>query len=494
MKSLLLLLSGMALLAGCASTPSLVCEPDNARQAGMAQALLGKPMDAAEGKGCKSNSNFQENFRLGYEVGKKKFCDPANVESHAMADGRAGRTHEANDFKYSICDNQSDLVASYDRAYKKGLESYCTDTQFKEAGTVQGERGLPQKFSADQYQVCGENKIQDFKVAYEQGYKEGLGRFCGGKGVEDQAFKEGSEGFDRSKLSEKYSLCSDDERLAVQALYDKSYEHGLNEFCSPAGVEREAKKRAQMGDAPEFPENFNICLAKNPDVKVQYPEFFKNERRRFVESHCTRTFGLAQGQRDAEATNDIKLGLPAFCDYDNFASYKEGYMEGWKMEKDRLCDVVKAYDQGVSDGRHRRDQSFRMPSQCPPDVQALLRKKYGEGYLYAKNQPILEEKGDDSGFREVSTYSPKEARKACEEKFKDNKNASDLCDGVTSKACIEKGNPPFRCKITTKFMTAVDACFNHGFSPAQCHKVKDLECIQAGKNPFLCENPPTLEN
>ncbi len=374
-------------LSGCSFTPR-ICEPNAAREAGVAQAMRGEDYSAAAGGVCtdEHHSVFQTNFQAGYQEGKHRFCDPATVERTAAAHGQQGRASEFTSSAYHICENGADVKIAYGKGYKSGLKNFCSEPEVENAGNAYGAKGEPPQFNAETFSVCGVGQVAKLKGAYHKGHREGLQTFCQGTGVDTQAYQEGTQGIDRSNIDAKFKLCSAAKRSEFNKVSSLNYKKGLGEFCSPAKVTEQGKLQARSGGVPTLPPAYERCIASYPQTRSLFAAAFTEERKLFVEAECTYQKGMAQGQSDAQATNNKKTGMPAFCDSSLFSVYLSGYLEGWKQSKDQICNPTNAYNVGVQQGTAGSPQSFSPPGNCPADYQATLQQKFVEGYNYGNLQ------------------------------------------------------------------------------------------------------------
>jgi hypothetical protein len=373
----------------CSTTPR-ICEPQNAREAGIAQAMRGEDFNPSAGAVCVEEhvNIFKTNFQAGYQEGRARYCTPATVEQAALAQGRQGSASGYVAGSYHICENATDLKDTYDRGYNAGLKEYCSETQAETSGAAVGDRGAPSAFAADKYTVCGKGRTAKAKAAYDHGYSAGLGRFCQGTGLEAQATQEGTLGAERADVSSRFQLCTAGQKKKLQTVYNANYEKGLAQFCSPAAYTPEAKAQAHAGTSAELPAKYQKCLAKQPALKTQYATIFAEERKRFIEAECTYQKGNTQGATDANASNTKNTAMPAFCDTTLFSVYLNGYLEGFKQTKDRLCDVNAAYQAGIAQGRSGASALYNAPANCPAEYQSALTLKFTEGYNFGTTQRV----------------------------------------------------------------------------------------------------------
>jgi hypothetical protein len=407
----------------------------------------------------------------------------------ALETAAQGKERDFSESQFAICDNKDALRAAYEKQYDKGATIFCAIDKIRDAGFERGDSGQAADFSSDKYRMCGAERLEQIHVSYDKGFQEGLSKFCSGTRVEEEAYKDGTQGNAMADTTQKYQLCKMEQKTEIAQRNEKGYQRGLKDFCSPAGLEKEARRKAQESASPEFPPRLNLCLASYPEAKTDYPNLFRVERQKFVESHCSYQEGLVSGRTDAESTEHKRSGMPTYCDADSYANFKEGYLQGWKEAKDKICDVNRAYDKGAQDALADKSMQYTPPAQCPTEYLSTLQRKYRDGYTYAKNQPriVAAAKTDDVY---TTGYSSSEAEDLCRQAGNEKK----VCRGVTSLACIRKGFSPQKCKIETKYIAAVDACLNKGFDPSACAKVKDADCIASGKAPLQCRNIPTTED
>lgn len=417
-------------LIGCASTPKL-CQLENPKATGMQIAFRGEKLDPELLNKC--DESIRTLITQGYEEGKRKHCSVSSIEVKGLEDAENAREKDFPESLFQICENLPVLKESYEKQYQKGLDVYCATDRLKKMGFEQGNQGVPLNFPISKYRVCGGEKLAAAQDAFEKGFTE-----------------------------------------------------GQEKLCSKEGTEKVAKLRAFDTASHDFPDTLSICLNKFPDAKTLYPNFFKVARRDYEENYCSYQGGLVLGRKDAEEGHDKRSGMPNFCNADVIGEFKDGYLQGWRETKDRICDSHKAYQKGVEDFKKDRPNRYTVPKECPIEYSAKMQRKYRDGFTYAENQTNIVRPNKNISDGEEESYSQSEAEKFCKEKG----HSSKICDGVTSKACIEKGFTPAKCKIKTKFLLAVDECLHKGFQPAQCKEVKDIDCIQEGKNPFLCKNAP----
>lgn len=435
-KRLLLVPVVFLFFSACSSVPP-VCKPEGAREAGISQAMRGEDYNESQGGVCEEEHRnvFKTNFQAGYQEGKARYCTPATVESTGQGHGQEGRAPEFSEGRYHICETKTGLKASYFRGYQHGLDEFCGESKARAAGMSVGEAGRAPEFDEGRHAVCGP-KLKKVAAAYLSGHREGLAKYCTGGNADSQGMEDGSKGAEVNDISGKYQICGAGTAKKIAKVYVDAYARGFARYCSPENISGKAREQAQKTGQGTFPAEYQKCLAKYPELGVQYVAVFREARRQVVESQCTYQKGLANGQQDGERTNDKATGMPEFCDAQLFSVYLSGYMEGWKQTKDRVCNATEAYKQGVSTGMSGGALSFSPPGNCPSEYQQALHQKFTEGYYYGASQrPQMAQVGGYPSGTQTYCRSNSDCR------------AGQYCrnrgDGVT--VCMGQGTSGFYC-------------------------------------------------
>jgi len=423
------------LLMSCSSTPP-ICRPENARDAGIAQAMRGEDYSESQGGVCEEENRniFKTNFQAGYQEGKNRFCMPSTVESTGQAHGHDGKRAEFSEASYRICESKAGLKAAYLNGYQRGLEQFCADDKARDFGDSVGQAGQSSQFTESVYAACGP-KIKRIRSAYLAGHKSGLAKYCTGGNAEAQGMDDGTKGADVTDISGKYQICGSGQAQKISRIYVDAYSRGFARFCGAENISSSAKAQAQKSGSGVFPNQFQKCLSKYPELNIQFTAVFRDERKRVVESSCTYHQGLSKGQADGERTNDKVTTMPEFCDAQLFSVYLSGYLEGWKQTKDRLCNATEAYKQGVQTGLSGQSLSYTAPGNCPGEYQQSLSQKFSEGYYYGASQRP----------QPVQTVYPQGGQSFCRNNLecRSGEHCRNRGDGVT--VCMGRGQRGFYC-------------------------------------------------
>lgn len=368
----------------CASLPP-ECETARLSQLGYASAKAGRPRQSELTGQCGRNASID--YEIGYDKGKSEFCSPEATASAAFSLGSRGATEEATSADhFNICEFRQDLFAVYQKNYMQGLQQFCSLERAASTGQHVGSLGGVADFALAPYARCGNERTTQLQAAYLKGYEAGLEKFCSPQRFGEVGYNQGLRGAPPT-ADTKMENCPVDGRPILASSYDRRYRQGLAVFCQPASLRQVAIRESQTNPEPKFPESLKVCQLEFPDVEAKYLALFRAERGNFVKNHCHREAGRSQGLDDAKNLVEKREKIvPAFCDEESFAHYQEGYLDGWKGEKDRLCNISGAYDRGIKDAQGAKAMKVEIPDVCPPDYQATIIKKYREGYLYYRNQ------------------------------------------------------------------------------------------------------------
>lgn len=373
------------IFVSCASVPP-ICKPEGAEAAGISQAMRGEDISHHPGNVCEDEHKvtFRNHFESGYQKGRLKYCDPAEVERVALSRGQNGEATPFAKENYRICDSTADLHAAYKRGHAKGLAEFCAEDRATKVGVAQGEAGGQKEFPQT-FAVCGAGKVGRLKAAFQKGYRDGNAKFCRGDGIHEEGLRDGGAGKEAAVTETRFAACGEKERKKISKHYLEGYNSALMQYCSGSNIERAARESAQNTNSAALPAPFAVCFQKFPELKPQYESVFGEERTRVVESRCTFHNGMEAGKGNAKSSNDRNTQMPAFCNQALYPTYLQGYLEGWKVGKTELCDPNRAYEEGVRRGNFSSSvlENYDPPQLCPSEYGVSMAQKFREGFQYS---------------------------------------------------------------------------------------------------------------
>lgn len=372
-------------LLSCASLPQ-ECETGRFSDVGYANARAGRPPTLQTIDQCGQPAG--EQYREGYQRGLTEFCSMERIRETAQSQGSRGFAAEAVDADYfQACDRKDQLFAAYQESYQQGFNNFCSVDRVKGLGALLGQKGNSPDFSLVQYQRCGEKASTDLQSAYWVGYHQGLKNFCSPTNFSEEGYLHGLRGDRVQAIEAKLERCPMESKTHLLGAYDNGMRSGLKIFCQTGSLRQVAIKEAQRSSDGRLPEALRICEAEFPNIETKFLALYRKERARFIKDHCQSEAGFAEGTEDAKALTEHRgKTMPAFCDDESFSKFRDGYLDGWKAEKDKLCSLAKAYDLGIKDAQAAKQMKIDVPQICPPDYTASMIRKYREGYLYYKNR------------------------------------------------------------------------------------------------------------
>lgn len=372
-------------LSSCASLPQ-ECDAGRFSDLGYANAKAGRPPTLQTIDQCGQTAG--EQYREGYQRGLTEFCSVERIRETAQSHGSRGFAAEAVDAEYfQACDGKEQLYSAYQESYTQGFSNFCSLDRVKGLGALLGQKGNNPDFSLVQYQRCGDKVARDLQTSYWVGYHQGLKQFCSPANFAEEGYLHGLRGDRVQAIEAKIERCPAESKTHLLGAYDTGMRSGLKLFCQTGSLRQVAIKEAQRSSDGKLPEALRICEGEYPNIESKFLSLYRKERARFVKDHCQMEAGFSEGAQDAKSlTEHRSKTMPAFCDDENFPKFQEGYLDGWKAEKDKLCSVANAYDLGIKDAQSSKQMRIQVPETCPPDYTASMIRKYREGYLYYKNR------------------------------------------------------------------------------------------------------------
>lgn len=316
-------------------------------------------------------------------------CESTRFSELGYAAAKVGK--DAHHELVAQCGDQAEK--DFQAGVAKGRAEFCSKDRIEKSGEALGAQGLPPEFSSVQsFQTCddADGLLAVYQASHARGaqkYEEELKRFCTPEQAGREGYLRGLRGDTEQVIATRLERCNPDLQTHLLVAYEQNYAAGLKIFCRTDSLRQSAIREAQMGGEGRLPDNLQICHDTHPDLENKFLSLFRKERARFVTSHCTKEAGFANGAADAKLLTEHRGSqFPAFCDDESFEKYRDGYLNGWKNEKDALCSYSKAYDRGIKDAQAARDMKIEVPDACPPDYKASMVRRYREGYLYFRNR------------------------------------------------------------------------------------------------------------
>ncbi len=186
----------------------------------------------------------------------------------------------------------------------------CKGANWSYVGQQDGELGRENR-SRYHYQKCNRYKVFVSTAEYEQGYLQGIERFCN---------------FERG-LNQSIKGLRPEVICAEQTKYTDGYESGLTEVCNT----KKGKEDALSG------KKFSSFCIKKSDYQIGY----KNGQLLF----CSHRNGYRQGYEGRDVLNVCK----GSDFYDNFAKgFNEGKLEFLKKENLKLESDIKGFQSNLN--------------------------------------------------------------------------------------------------------------------------------------------------
>lgn len=167
------LVSFLMFNGSCAMIQKLTCNANNAKSAGARDATNGSinMPGLSSGNSCEgeyTSSNFQADYRQGFEAKKNEICQMSAVTKIAQDGVNAGLTKSDVEKKIGACvtmSSYSSLKNNLDRTYMNG---FCSATRAEAMGAKHGADMADKSFETS-FAGC-EAKFHALKPAYESAY------------------------------------------------------------------------------------------------------------------------------------------------------------------------------------------------------------------------------------------------------------------------------------------------------------------------------------
>lgn len=180
MKSLIklsILISALMLTGSCAMIQKLTCNANNAKSSGARDATNGnlnmpglKSGDSCEGE--YTGSQFQADYRQGFEEKKNQICQMGEITKIAQAGVDAGLSKADVEKKMGACVIMSSYASLKNNMECVYMNGFCSSARAEKIGNRHGSEMSDKSFEAN-FAGC-EAKWSSLKPSYEQAYAKAL--------------------------------------------------------------------------------------------------------------------------------------------------------------------------------------------------------------------------------------------------------------------------------------------------------------------------------
>jgi hypothetical protein len=220
MKTLLkvsLLLSALLMTGSCAMIQKLTCNSSNASSQGAQDAANGninmpglRGADSCEGAEY-SKTQFQADYRQGFEAKKNEICVPAEIVKITQINAEAGMSKADVEKKMGACVSMSSYNSLKNTMDRTFAETFCSQKRAEKIGNQHGLDLTGRNFEAS-FSGC-EAKWGSLKPTYEQAYSK----------AESQAHKNKQDMFVKNTGTSQFMLDQKNLTAICMIPVDQSY-------------------------------------------------------------------------------------------------------------------------------------------------------------------------------------------------------------------------------------------------------------------------------
>ncbi|MES2803152.1 MAG: hypothetical protein V4654_11710 [Bdellovibrionota bacterium] len=169
------LISALIFTGSCAMIQKLTCNANNAKSSGARDATNGsinmpglKSGDSCEGE--YTGSQFQADYRQGFEEKKNQICQMGEVTKMAQTGVDAGLSKADVEKKMGACVTMSSYASLKNNMERTYMNGFCSTTRAEKIGNKHGS-DMAEKSFEQNFAGC-EAKWSSLKSAYEQAYSK----------------------------------------------------------------------------------------------------------------------------------------------------------------------------------------------------------------------------------------------------------------------------------------------------------------------------------